>query len=96
MSVVKLKEEIDKKQKNLFISSHLHQLLPCYINFSLEFPVLANRVIETHQLVCINMQHLAAVDLLFPIVFLTGNQILDLLEILLILCVALLVLVFED
>ena len=42
------------------------------------------------------MQHLPAVDLLLPVVFLARNQILDFLQILLVLSIALLVLVLQD
>ena len=42
------------------------------------------------------MEHLPAVDLLLAVVFLARNQVLDFLQVLLVLGVALLVLVFQD
>ena len=75
---------------------YLPKLLTGNIDIGLKLAVLADRVVESHLLMGQYMEHLPSIDFFLVIVFLAGNQSLDLLFLFLVLSVTLFVLVLQD
>ena len=52
---------------------YLHKLLSSDVDLRLEFPIFADRMVKSDQLMRVNVQHLPPIDLFLSVVFLAWD-----------------------